>query len=139
MNAHPATPTPKLLWIDSLGGLAAGVLVLALAGWLAPLEGLPSEVLAFTGAMNLVYGSYSLALALRKRRKRPAVYALIFANAAWLPVCLALTAAFWKTITPFGVLHLVGEGLYVGGLALVEWRQRGTFVTGQPASMLAAR
>ena len=139
MNGHPATPTPKLLWIDCLGALAAGAVVLALAGWLAPLEGLPRGVLVFTGVMNLVYGSYSLSLALRKRRSRASVYALIFANAAWLPVCLALTAAFWDTITPFGVLHLVGEGLYVGGLAFVEWRRRETLVADQPASMLAAR
>ena len=130
-TAHRA---PALLWLDCLGALAAGILVLALSGWLAPLEGLPREVLVFAGAMNLAYGSYSLSLALRERRTRPAVYALIFANAAWPLVCLALVAAFWETITAFGLLHLVGEGLYVGALALAEWRQRERLVTGASGS-----
>ena len=120
---------PKLLWIDCLGGLIAGAIVLALAGWLAPLEGLPREVLVFTGAMNLLYGSYSLSLVLRQRRSRAAVYALIAANAVWLPVCLILAAVFWETATVFGLLHLMGEGVYVGGLAAVEWRQRERLVT----------
>jgi predicted permease len=124
-----ARRAPTILWIDCLGGLIAGVLVLALAGWLAPLEGVPRGVLLFTGAMNLVYGSYSLSLVLRRWRSRAAVYALVAANAAWLPVCLVLTALCWGTITVFGILHLVGEGVYVGGLALAEWRQRERLVT----------
>ena len=131
LSPPPAkTKTPALLWIDSLGGLAAGVLVLGLSGWLSALHGLPQAVLVFTAAANLVYGSYSLSLALRRRRTRAAVYPLIFANGAWTAVCFGLATLFWETITGFGIAHLIGEGLYVGGLALVEWRQRKRLVTG---------
>lgn len=45
------------------------------------------------------------------------INALVRANLAWTPVCVGLVIAFWSSITPFGVAHLLGEGVYVGGLA----------------------
>ncbi len=118
-----------LLWIDCTAGALAGILVLALSGWLAPLEGLPREVLLFTGAMNLVYASYSCSLAVRRVRPLPLVTLLVAANLAWVPVCVALAVAYRAVATPFGFAHLLGEALFVGGLALLEWRHRGSLLT----------
>lgn len=114
----------RLLWIDCTGGLVAGVAVLALAGTLARLEGLPPVVLGFTGAMNLVYSTGSFALARRPLRPPWALAALALANLAWAPVCLALLAAHADTATPLAALHLGGEALYVGVLGALEWRHR---------------
>lgn len=118
-----------LLWIDCSAGALASVLVLALSGWLAPLEGLPREVLRFTGAMNLVYGSYSFSLAVRRRRPLALVTLLVAANLAWVPVCIALAVYFRDVATPFGFAHLLGEALFVGGMALLEWRHRELLLT----------
>jgi hypothetical protein len=89
-----------LLWIDCTAGALAGILVLALSGWLAPLEGLPREVLLFTGAMNLVYASYSCSLVLRRRRPLLLV-TLVAANLAWCWY-VALAVAYRAVATPFG-------------------------------------
>ncbi|MEM9996989.1 MAG: hypothetical protein AAF809_04755 [Bacteroidota bacterium] len=114
----------NLLWIDCTGALLAGVLVLLLSGWLADLHGLPRSVLVFTGVMNLAYGAFSFSLARRAVRPKPLLSLLAGANMAWPLVCIALVVAHRATIGPTGLLHLLGEAVYVGGLGVVEWRSR---------------
>jgi len=115
---------PYLLWVDCTGAAVVGVAVILLSGWLSELEGVPRNVILFTGVVNLLYGSFSFSLAVRKRRPMRRIKALVWANLAWTPVCVGLVIAFWSSITPFGVTHLLGEGVYVSGLALLEWRHR---------------
>jgi hypothetical protein len=112
-----------------MGALAAGGTVLALSGWLSRLEGLPQEVLVFTGAMNLLYGSYSFSLAVRPERPMALIKLLVVANLAWVPVCLGLLVVFSSTATMIAFVHLGGEAIYVGGLAVVEWRNRDLLLT----------
>lgn len=107
----------------------AGVTVIALSGWLSRLEGLPQGVFLFTGAVNLLYGSYSFSLAIRAKRPMPLIKLLVAANVAWVPVCLGLLVAFSATATPFAFVHFVGEAAYVGGLAVLEWYNRDLLLT----------
>jgi hypothetical protein len=104
--------------------MVVGVMVVTLSGWLSRLEGLPQELLVVTGAVNLLYGSYSLSLAVRAERPMRLIKLLIVANLAWAPVCLMLLAVYAATATPFAYLHLGGEAIYVGTLAVFEWRYR---------------
>lgn len=109
--------------------------VLALSGWLSRLEELPHEVLLFTGAVNVLYASYSFPLAVRPVRPMRLINLLVFANLAWVPVCLGLVAAFSESVTLFGVVHLIGEAIFVGGLAILEWRNRDLLLTAvEPAA-----
>ena len=118
----------KLLWVDCTAGAVVGVLVVAFSGWLSELEGLPQAVLLFAGAVNLLYASFSFSLAVRRVRPMALIKALVIANLAWVPVCTGLVVYFWETITVFGVAQLLGEAVFVGGLALVEWRYRDLLV-----------
>lgn len=122
----PLTRARRLLWLDSLGALGAGALVLTLAAPIAALDGLPREVVLMSGLANLAYGSYSGSLAsvatLRGAAPRPAVKLLIAANLAWALVCIVLLARHGSEATMLGWLHIGGEGLYVAGLALLETR-----------------
>jgi hypothetical protein len=129
VTARPASFFKKLLWVDCIGAALAGITVLALSGWLSRLEGLPQEALLFTGVVNLLYASYSFSLAVRPKRPMRLIRLLVFANLAWVPVCLGLVAAFSATATPFAFIHLVGEAVYVGGLAVLEWRHRELLLT----------
>lgn len=110
--------------MDCTAGALAGVTVIALADWLSRLEGLPREVLLFTGAVNLLYASYSFSLALRAERPMSLIKLLVFANLAWVPVCLGLAVFFRDQATAFGFAHLIGEAAFVGGLAILEWKAR---------------
>ena len=114
----------RLLWIDGLGGAVVGVGVLLTSSWLAEWHQLPRDFLVLMGAANLAYAAYSLSLAVRARRSRQGILLLVAANLTWAVLCLRWATVFSATLSLTGFIHLVGEGLFVGGLALLEWRWR---------------
>jgi hypothetical protein len=119
----------KLLWVDCTAAALAGVAVLAFSGWLSRLYGLPRDLLLLIGAVNLLYGCYSFSLAVRARRPRRLIHLLVFANLCWAAVCLVLAVAFREPATLFGLAQLIGEAVFVGGLASLEWRYRDQLLT----------
>ena len=129
----PRYPLRDLLWVDCTAGAAAGAAMLTLSGWLGSLYGLPRELLLFMGAVNLLYASYSFSLARRARRSRNSIDLLVFANVAWVPVCLGFAVMFRDAATAFGVAHLLGEAMFVGALALLEWSRRDLLATASPS------
>jgi hypothetical protein len=114
----------RLLWIDCGGGALVGMLVLLLRPWLSALYGLPEHSVWLMGVMNLAYASYSFCLALAPRRPLTLLAVLVLANLAWTMVCVRGVLLHRATLTPFGWLHLLGEGTYVAVLAALEWRWR---------------
>jgi len=122
----------RLLWVDCTAAALAGVTVLALSGWLSRLHALPQDLLVFTGAVNLLYGSYSFSLAVRSERPLLGIKLLVVANLSWAVVCVGLAIAYWQQATVFGLVHLIGEAIFVGGLGLLEWRQRYQLLTAVP-------
>ena len=114
----------RLLWIDSLGGLGVGLIVLLVHRWLAKLHQLPQGFLMLIDLVNIAYGLYSLSLVLRKNRPRSLIFLLIIANLVWAIICIRWAFIFRGSASVFGLIHLVGEGIYVGGLAYLEWRWR---------------
>lgn len=110
----------NLLWVDCVVGAA----VLALSGWLSRLYGLPRGFLLFIGAGNLLYASYSFVLASSNRRPIASINALVIANLAWALVCVYLAVGVARSPTVFGLAHLLGESVFVAGLASLEWRWR---------------
>lgn len=119
----------KLLWIDSGAAIAVGIGVLLLSTPLGELEGLPRGVLVFTGVANLLYGSFSLSIAVRIQRPMRLIKTLVAGNLAWVPVCFGLAVAFHEQATIWGFGHLVGEGVFVGVLAFLEWSNRDLLLT----------
>jgi hypothetical protein len=132
------TATKRLLILDSVGGLFVGMCVLAFLSPLAALERQATTVLLITGFANIAYGTYSARLAIRAVRGAPLapteLRILIYANAAWLPVCLALAGGTASHASWLGFAHLVGEGIYVGVLA---WFERRVFFAPASAEVTA--
>ena len=128
-SVRPMRIFRNLLWADCTAGAVVGVTVIALAEWLSRLEGLPRGVLLFTGVVNLLYACCSFSLAVLNVRPMPLIKLLVFANLAWVPVCLGLAVFFRAQATPLGFAHLVGEGAFVGGLATLEWNHRERLLT----------
>jgi hypothetical protein len=93
-------------------------------GWLSAWYALPEQLLLFTGVVNLIYASYSIPLAARVNRPLSWILFLVAANLAWAVVCFSLAFMHWPTASVFGMAHLIAEGLYVGGLACLEYRWR---------------
>lgn len=114
----------RLLWIDGIGALAVGLLMLALRPLLAGLYGLSPSIVAILALVNLAYASYSLTLAARSHRSLTAIAALAVANGAWTLACAALAGYFAGSASALGLTHFALEGLYVGVLGLLEWQSR---------------
>jgi len=119
----------NLLWVDGLAGAVVGILVLTTAGWLSRWYAIPVGFLLLMGWVNLAYGTYSLSLALRSRRRSVWILLLVLGNLAWAGACLRWTMMASQTATVFGLIHLGGEGFFVGGLACLEWRWRDSLAT----------
>ena len=119
----------KLLWVDGLGALIVGLLLLLMSGGLSIVCQLPQNLLVFMGIINMIYGSYSTHLAMLSNRPKIRILLWVGANLTWALVCFGLLAIFNKTITIYGFAYLLGEGLYVGGLAYLEWRWRELLLT----------
>lgn len=109
-----------ILWIDCIGGLVVGVLILCVCRLISVWDNLPIAVVIGVGIANLSYGSYSLWVTLRKPRPLSIVKFLSLANMAWLAVCISIVAFYWKDISAFGIFHKLGEGLYVASLGVLN-------------------
>lgn len=119
----------KLLWVDGFAGLTAGSLMLLAIDFLERWYKLPRELLLFIGLANVTYASYSLSLAARTVRAMKFIVLLVGANLFWSVVCLVTAAVYFDVASPFGLAQLVGEALFVGVLAGLEWRWRAQLQT----------
>jgi hypothetical protein len=117
-------PPRYLLWVDCSAALSAGAAIVSLSGWLSGLYALPREFLVTIGAVNVAYGLYSFSLAVRERRPQGLIVFLVVANATWSAVCWIAALALATSASLYGIAHLVLEGLFVAGLAVMEWKQR---------------
>jgi len=116
----------RLPWFDAASGLVVGVVVLALHEPIAALDQLPDSVVFWMGVANAGYASFGTALGVFRRAWLAKL--LVAANAAWALVCVAILVRYGGEATVFGWLHVGGEGLYVLGLAVVEWRHRDAMI-----------
>ena len=116
--------TPHLLWIDSGAGLIAGIFVVLFSTWLGELYGLPRSMILFAGAANLVFGCFSGMLARQRRRPPALLVLLVVGNATWALLCGVAAVMLADRLSGYGLAHLLGEGIFVGGLAALEWRAR---------------
>ncbi|MEX2501783.1 MAG: hypothetical protein WD336_05355 [Trueperaceae bacterium] len=114
----------RLLWVDASAAAVAGALVLAFRGWFERLHALPLEVLLFVRSANVLYAAYASTLARRPGRTLRQIGGLVGANAVWVLVCLALVVRHGEHASVFGIAHLLGEAVFVGTLAVMEWDQR---------------
>ena len=114
----------KLLWVDCTAGAVVGVAVLLLDGWLSAWYELPQRLVFSMGVTNLVYACYSFSLVVRQERPKTLIRLLVVANLAWSLLLLYWITIFIGTASPLGVAFLLLEALFVGGLAVLEWRSQ---------------
>lgn len=114
----------QVLWLDCSAAALAGVIVLSFSSQLGNWYALPETLLRFIGAVNIAYACYSCSLAIRAQRSETSIMLLAWANGFWALACLGIAAVFAQSLSPPGLVHLLGEAAFVGGLASVEWTWR---------------
>jgi hypothetical protein len=113
----------RLLWFDCTAAAVAGTAMLALAGLLARLLGLPRAMIVFIGLVNLAYGAFSFSLARQPTPPRGRVKALVVANLSWVGACVAMALYFAGPGSWPGAIYMLAEGAFVGLLATLEARR----------------
>jgi hypothetical protein len=126
----------RLLWIDGLAGLSAGVAVVVLWRWVVALYGLPPEIVTMIALANLTYGTYGVTLASWRHRRVGAVAALAVANAAWAVFCVVLAVGIADRATPLGTFILLFEAAFVATLSGLEWRNRHALAGRRPRALV---
>lgn len=123
----------SLIRFDWIAGATAGVLVLVLHQWLTALYQLPRTLLLFIGCANLAYACVSFTLDQRRQGERvPFLRAMAVANMLWAIGCAIMAAVWAGRASLFGMGQLIGEGLFVGWLGLLEWRAGGPSLAHSP-------
>ena len=115
---------PKLLWIDCIGGMSAGLVATLFYTWFSVFYGLPTKFVLFVGLMNVAYGTFSFLLAIREVRPLWYFRMLVIGNVLWGALCVLWVLNYWNTATAFGIAHLVLEAIFVAGLGVCEWLYR---------------
>lgn len=113
----------RLLCIDAIAAGSAGVLLLALRGWLAGFYGFADAQLWVMAIVSLCYCAFGSFVLTRRELQLGLVRVLFTANFAWACVCMIAVPVLSGTATSFGLVALLLEALFVGGLAWLE-RQR---------------
>lgn len=116
-------PLQRLLWIDGIAALTSGCIVLLFTSTLSVFFNLPQQVLIIMAFISLGYAAYSLSLAQRKVKPMPLLKLLVFANCAWVVVCLSVMLFYRNAATLYGTAYLLLEALFVATLAFLEWKK----------------
>jgi hypothetical protein len=122
MNAIvPAPFLRQALLSDAVTSGACAMLMLFGAGFLAPLLGLPMTLLQFAGLVLIPYAAWLGSLGLRERMSRPAVWAVIIANAIWAADSILLLVSGWVHPTPAGYAFVLAQAAVVAMYAELQF------------------
>jgi len=114
-------PLRHALRADGICSAVAGAAIIAAAGPLSAVTGIPLPVEYGIGLGFLLYGVTLLALAQRPKI-RAAGIGVAIANALGTLIALVVVVAAVPPLTAAGVLGVVGIGLYTAGFAVVQYR-----------------
>ncbi|BAN45871.1 hypothetical protein [Metapseudomonas resinovorans] len=110
---HASPLLRRALQADALVSGAAGLLMLLANQPLSTLLGLPQALLLGAGLAMLPWCAALLWLARREALARPAVWAVIAVNVAWVLDSLLLLVSGWVQPTPLGVAYVIAQALAV--------------------------
>jgi hypothetical protein len=110
----------RALILDAAASGATALLMVAGAGALESLLGLPPVLLRGAGLVLVPYIAFVGWLATRGHIATPAVYAVIAINALWTLASFALLASGAVAPTLLGAAFIAGQALAVAGLGVLQ-------------------
>ncbi|OWW21815.1 hypothetical protein [Noviherbaspirillum denitrificans] len=121
LNIHSPAFLRRVLVADAVSALAMGLMLIAAAGALEPLLGLPEVLLRETGFVLLPIAAFVAWAGMRKELSRRLVWAVIIVNALWVADSFVLLVSGWVTPTFLGQAFVVGQALIVAVFAELEF------------------
>jgi hypothetical protein len=111
----------QVLTIDAVVSGTTGLAMIALAGPLEALLGVPATLLRYAGISLVPFVAVVAWLATRERVARPAVWAVIALNVMWTVDSLLLLVTGWIAPTVLGYTFIVGQALIVAAFAEMQY------------------
>lgn len=123
MNAttNSQSAARRALGVDAAATAGLGVLLVAAAGALEPVLGLPAGLLRWAGLVLVPFAAVLGYLASRPRVSGRAMWAIIGCNVLWAADSMLLLASGWVQATALGVAFVAAQGLAVAAFAWLEY------------------
>ncbi len=109
------------LLVDAIGTGATGLLMAVAASLLAPLLGLPENLVFYAGLLLILFSGFVYITANGQPISRRAAMAIIILNALWVIDSIALLASGWVEPTRLGYVFVVGQALVGGAFAELQF------------------
>jgi len=118
---RPAPFLRQVLLADAVTSAACALLMLAAAGPLEMLLGLPAGLLRAAGAVLVPFAVFVGLLAMRESLPRLAVWTVIVANAVWAVDSLLLLLSGWVHPAAAGTAFVIAQAVFVGIYAELQF------------------
>jgi hypothetical protein len=111
----------RALLVDAAASGLTGALMLAGAGMLTDLLGLPAALLRGAGLVLVPYVAFVAIVAARAQISTAAVWAVIACNAVWTVASVALVIDGFVTPTALGTVFVIGQAVAVAALGVLQY------------------
>src|SRR5262245_65686767 len=118
---QPSTFLHRALMLDAVASGAAGLLMIAGAGLLEGLLGLPAALLRGAGLVLVPYVAFVVWAGTREAISRPAVWTIVAANALWAIASGLLLVSGLVAPTLLGYAFVIGQAVVVAVLGELQY------------------
>jgi len=110
-----------VLLADAIASGATGLLMIAGAGLLEGLLGLPVALMREAGLLLIPYVAFVAWVGTREMISRTAVHAVIGLNVLWVAGSIGVLVSGWVAPTMFGTAFVIAQGAVVAVLAELQF------------------
>jgi hypothetical protein len=118
---HPTPFLRNVLLLDAAASGATGLLLIAGAGLLDGLLGLPVALMREAGLILVPYVAFVAWVGTREMIARGAVWAVVAANALWAIASVGLLVSGWVAPTALGCAFVIAQAVVVALLGELQY------------------
>ena len=111
----------RALVLDAVASGATALLMVAGAGLVEGLLGLPAALLRGAGMVLMPYVAFVIYTGTRETISRPAVWAIIVANVLWAAASAVLLVSGWVAPTALGIAFVIAQAVVVALLGELQY------------------
>ena len=120
-TVHPTPFLRNVLLLDAAASGATGLLLIAGAGLLDGLLGLPVALMREAGLILVPYVAFVVWVGTRQTIARSAVWTIIVANAVWTVASIGLLVSGWVAPTALGYAFVIAQAAVVALLGELQY------------------
>lgn len=120
MSVVPSSLLSRALLFDAVATGATALLLVAGAGILQPILGLPASLMQYAGLILVPFVALVGWAAMQSRLPSAVVWAIILCNGAWVAASMALVAGPWVSLDLLGMIFVIAQAIVVGLFAELQ-------------------